>query len=1245
MGIRQICEWVGGFASKGLYYIDASSHEFFEKSPELKAMLGRSEEFSDKLLTAGGENNPAESVAGKVMKAYRDAVSFLREAGTPLAEEAPENAKKYLDDAIKGDIVRLRKNRQEFANVSEEVRQAAKDGKKIPAQTVAYLDKLKASVDLDNLDGEDAPFQSLTAVLGANLEKVEPLLTRQSIVDAYRTTEEMFSMQDGLDFDKMLEAFSHKESIYKGSFFEAMYDKSYGSMRHFLVSAVDVTGMTNEAAAEKKIMDYLYTVLDSAKIGVTVPEYSVKNLMDNMLGKSSASNFWQKFLTHMRPGNAFLKYTIGSSGAVVLANSLLMNMENVLVRVVGNRRVYEHSAVDSLLSDFGFLASQSRLQHDLGDPDLMGSGFTRLVNMALGKLPEGKIKSAARDVLTSGIHASADWGFDNTAKRTAVMEALLKSPFGQSPDDLDKFGKILADYKGGKLNDRQAAMVKAQLDNLRADAVISYDQYFTNSGLAALSKNRLSRGNWLALNCLSGYMVKRGSDVTRPLRRMAELIGEGRWSEVTKDPELARLVAATIWSAKVGAVAGRSLDAKNDDETARAYALDLNDFYQGLTQNFVSRILMGGIRGWDHSVELADATGKQHKFMDGISAGAYETLAAAFAQGFKELKPLNALGTFAQGVRQTGDMGFALAVTEEEVASVLEGMGKFAAMPGFETGGMKKVPQRSDLLSTVVMDIGEVNKSMAASMEARDLAAVSNFLKDPKAAVASLVVTMPIIKTLFKDNAFTNSKYGEYAKLLDSDKDFGMIIGEGKLPDNFFTGDRVIKFWKELNKFNLAQYSISSDGKSFPFKEGSHDANKAEIFINELGKKMGNENLARFVSQFNPSVEAEQMARIIAFAENDVPGSGRVLLSYAASKKYSAAQQAWLASNGQRKDDKLPTEQDDAIKASLLSDMYPLLYAADKTSFVKAAVEYAAEKAPMFFTKYDPLQDEQSKNIEDPRSFVNSMALLDMAVSSEWKSGNPSAGWMKSVVSTAMKYVSDPAQRTKLVEHAMASVDSFPATKEDKFAIKLGVLAGNVDHLAELGKDKVFLADPKNEALYRKALDTFWAGHSSLMDTASRDGLLTSANEDLLKALGYYAKTNSTSYGSSSYRKPGNSRSAMNSQATDSYLKSVPRLTAATPSWYSYPKSGGYSSRTNPNNAWDGKPYYAKDPKWDAYLVQLGAAESKSIVSGYVEHAAGDKDPMSVKITGTAPKWKNVAKKKLKVEKVRWRNISNLYQG
>ena len=1244
MGIRQICEWVGGFASKGLYYIDASSHEFFEKSPELKAMLGRSEEFSDKLLTAGGKNNPAESVAGKVMKAYRDAVSFLREAGTPLAEEAPENAKKYLDDAIKGDIVRLRKNRQEFAKVSEEVRQAAKDGKKIPAQTVAYLDKLKASVDLDNLDGEDAPFQSLTAVLGANLEKVEPLLTRQSIVDAYRTTEEMFSMQDGLDFDKMLEAFSHKESIYKGSFFEAMYDKSYGSMRHFLVSAVDVTGMTNEAAAEKKIMDYLYTVLDSSRMGVVVPESSVKNLMDNMLGKSSASNFWQKFLTHMRPGNAFLKYTIGSSGAVVLANSLLMNMENVLVRVVGNRRVYEHSAVDSLLSDFGFLASQSRLQHDLGDPDLMGSGFTRLVNMALGKLPEGKIKSAARDVLTSGIHASADWGFDNTAKRTAVMEALLKSPFGQSPDDLDKFGKILADYKGGKLNDRQAAMVKAQLDNLRADAVISYDQYFTNSGLAALSKNRLSRGNWLALNCLSGYMVKRGSDVTRPLRRMAELIGEGRWSEVTKDPELARLVAATIWSAKVGAAAGRSLDAKNDDETARAYALDLNDFYQGLTQNFVARIFSAGIRGWDNSVTLSDIEGKPHKVVDGVSSAAYGMLAGAFVQGFKELKPLNSLGAFVQGVRQTGDMGFAMAVTEDEVNSVLQGMGKFAAMPGFETAGMKKVPQRSDLLSTVVMDIGEVNKSMAASMEARDLAATEEFLRDPKAAVASLVMNLPVVKSFLSDNSFTMSKYGEYAKLLDSDKDFAAIIGEGKLPENFFTKPRVIKFWKELTSFNMEQHKVSETGKAHQFSEGTHDSKKMDLFLEQLGKKMGHENLAKFVSQFQPNVNAQQFARIIAFAENDVPGSGRILLSYAAQKRYESAKQSWLAANGQRKGDDLLIEQDDAIKASILSDMYPLLYAADKTSFAKAAVEYAAEKSPLYFSK-DAMSDDKVKNLDDPRTFVNSMALIDMAVATEWKSGNPSATWMKSVMSTAMKYVEDPSMRTRLVEHAMASVDSFPATKEDKFAIKLGILAGNVDHLADMGKDKVFLASPENEAAYKRALDVFWSGHSSLMDTASRDGLLTSANEDLLKALGYYAKTNSTSYGSSSYRKPGNSRSAMNSQATDSYLKSVPRLTAATPSWYSYPKSGGYSSRTNPNNAWDGKPYYAKDPKWDAYLVQLGAAESKSIVSGYVEHAAGDKDPMSVKITGTALKWKNVAKKKLKVEKVRWRNISNLYQG
>jgi len=805
---------------------------------------------------------------------------------------------------------------------------------------------------------------------------------------------------------------------------------------------------------------------------------------------------------------------------------------------------------------------------------------------------------------------------------------LLKSPYGQSPKDLEEFFQLVKNLDSQKPAARQ--IILDELNKIRGDAILGYDQFFTNSGISGVSRNWFS--DWLPFSALQGYMVKRAADVTRPIHVALQKAIDGDFSSILKDPELIRLIAATAYIAKIGAMAGRSLDKDDPEEAAKHYALALNDYYQGFSQAFFMRLLTSPMRGWDNSVKLSDVKGEEHTFYNGISGAAYQALAATMSAAFRELKPLNSLSTLVSGYRDTGDFGFALNASQDEMDKLLTGMGRFNLQEGFEPTGMRKIKQPDDWLSYTTMTSGEANKSLKASIEMRDLESMQKWLYDPNFTVLSFLSTAPVIAPFLDEPSYSATKYGQYAIANANDPQLQAMITKGTIPPGFFTPERTGSFWQEMTKFDLSKYGISSDGTSVPFKEGTHDSEKMKLFIDQLDKKIrkegmadGSKSLEEFLAKFNPNIEATQLARMMAFSEKEVPGSARVLLSYAATKMYYAQKERSLGVAGQSKYGTLVNEDDSMIKSSILSDLYPLLYVADKTSFVKVPVAYLSEKYPAYFQK-------DGKAQEDIRTFTNSMALLDMTFAHEWQSGNPSANWVKSVMATSAKWVADPAARLELMKHAFASVDTIPGTREDKASMKLGILAGSVDNLANIAKDKVFTSNPENEVILKEALDVFWKGHMDLQDTPRKDAIDANLSADMQKAYGITSTT--SSYKSKTpYSK---SKGSANNAAYDKYMGAVPKMTSANPSWYSMPTSGGYKPKYNPTQAWDAKPAFAKDPKWDAFTKQLGEARSQSIVSGYVEHYAGDKDVKPYAVSKFAPKWKTVFAKKVPLEKVRW---------
>lgn len=1238
--IAGLCSFATRAVKWGVHKLDPSWHELWTKSDFLKDVLGKADAFNTYRVGTGGSDAPAHTIMRKI----RAATNFFRELEKE-AGRSTDNIRSDFNSAIKADIgklVRDRKNMEESINkLGFDPRHADlnDDYNKKQQDLITKILNLDEATDLtDSTVTEAFPeTRKLLSKREANADGTVNIIASgeteahfDSVVSGFAETEKMFRMPEfGMDFDKILSVFlRERESLYQGSFFEAMHDKSYASLRHLLVSSAPINGLDSSSSAMTKIQQLISAKLKDA--GVVITENSLKKFTRDCMGDTLVNNFVGKVLMQMRPINTSLKYFIGgASGAQLLANSLVFNAGNLVTRIVGNRHIYDHDIIDLLLEKHGFLGSQGRIATSEGlDPDVLGTGFNKFIDIITDNIPSDKVKGGVKDIIKTGWHSTADWPFDYAAKKAGIMEALLKSPYGQSPKDLEEFFQLVKNLDSQKPAARQ--LILDELNKIRGDAILGYDQFFTNSGMSGVSRNWFS--DWLPFSALQGYMVKRAADVTRPIHVALQKALDGDFKSILKDPELIRLIAATAYIGKIGAMAGRSLDKDDPEEAAKHYALALNDYYQGINGAFFMRLLTSPVRGWNNSVTLSDVKGEEHTFYNGISGAAYKTLSDAMAAGFRELKPLTALSTLVAGYRDTGDFGFALNASQDELDKILTGMSRFNLQEGFEPSGVWKIKQPDDWLSYVTMTAGESNKSLKASIEMRDLESMQKWLYDPNFSVLSFLRNAPVISPFLSEPSYSATKYGQYAIANAKDPQLQAMITQGVIPQGFFTPERTGTFWQELTKFDLAKYGISSDGKSVPFKEGTHDSEKMKLFLDQLDKKIrkegmadGSKSLEQFLSQFKPNIKAEQLARMMVFSEKEVPGSARVLLSYVANKMYYAQKEVSLGVSGQNKYGTLINEDDTAIKSSILSNLYPLLYVADKTSFVKVPVAYLSEKYPAYFQK-------DGKDQEDIRTFTNSMALLDMTFAHEWQSGNPSSNWIKSVMATSAKWVADPTARLELMKHAFASVDTIPGTREDKASMKLGILAGSVDNLTNIAKDKVFMSNPENEAILKEALDVFWKGHMDLQDTPRKDAIDAALNADLQKAYGITSTTSSYKP-KTAYSK---SKGSANNAAYDKYMNAVPKMTAANPSWYQMPTSGGYKAKYNPTQAWDARPAFAKDPKWDAFTKQLGEARSQSLVSGYVEHFAGDKENKPYAVTRFAPKWKTVYAKKIPLEKVRW---------
>lgn len=1018
-------------------------------------------------------------------------------------------------------------------------------------------------------------------------------------------------------------------ALLKGSFFDGILQDSKGSLRldiisHPAITVSDLVKVADEGAVKNLLMDKIGGVIKSDALYVT--DKRIQRLIENMLGEpifstgggkgtlAATLNAGTKIVQEARQVSTFFKYVLNApSGTQMTLQSLIMGFVLNEARSKGLRVIKDHGLMDHLIRKEGVLRGESRVDFDVNTAEAPGESFlARLINITtnavLGK--DNYVSNLVKSVLKGGLHSIADVMMESEVKRTSIARALSQMGI-MTVKEMDSLLEAFRNENGKSLS----VEGKELLVRLRALAAAEYNDFFTNSGIHALSRDKLSR--WIPFNYMQGYMVKRGDHALRPLRNLARAVDSGKvktakdvWRFAANDIAFRDLMYTAGVSFKYAVLMNTIMEANsNDDGDPSKYALLVNDFYQGLTQNYIARLLGSGPKGFLDYYEMKDTLHSPAKFSEGLSAATWSATNALIAQAFRELKPLNALVVGAKLTFEGKPMEYIFRSMQSEVEAAISGAGRFNALPGWEGNGGMKVPEMDDKFGYLVFGMQETNKSLQLAGKTARWEAILKGI-DPKTGFLdySGLSQLPVIPQLFMGQGTSKNRiqYETYVNAYENDKTFRNLLN-GKMSPGLFTEKNTDSFWKELTNFDFTN-DAHNKGLEVSKKYWSQDdINKFDLFMGELERKMKVTGLRAALDKTAGTGRDKELAILLQSMDEKANGSARMALSYIADRALVSARDEYNEANGIKRGTYLPPVEEANIKQALLEKLWPQMYTADKTSWWKLQMDYLKQNHPVEFDA--SMSEEGDKNIKGSSLWkkMNAVGTMDLAIVSEAKAGNASAAFIRNVSSEASKYVEDPVERMKILNYVLGRVGNLEATPTDKAAIRIGILAGNISHMADIAKDATV------RSLYpqqlQKTLDTFYsAANASLIETGKR----FAQTDGTYGGSSYSSGPRPTGTGSSPYPKSSSSGAASNRSVQAQLENAMPTLRKAWPEGYSptlrssTPVSrAGYSSYDpRPEAFRSSLPSISTDFK--AFSPDLRAAVTRNLVHGYVAHNPQD---------------------------------------
>lgn len=777
---------------------------------------------------------------------------------------------------------------------------------------------------------------------------------------------------------------------------------------------------------------------------------------------------------------------------------------------------------------------------------------------------------------------------------------------------------------------------------IHAQSSLEWKNFFWTSSIFALNRHSWSRN--MIVNCMQWYMLSRAWEFISQMHRFAVAIQNWKISSgksfvdfinKPENLELKSMLTLPLVAAKIAWYTDSVLN--KDDDTPKAtrmakYWMWLNDTYQSMTSNFFSRFFLSAIDNTWAYIEYTDATWESRSLYWYAKSWAYWVLAWIASQMYRELKVFDFVWTPVKNLIAWYGLNDALATTWEEFDKMMNWLWRFWLLPWLDTFDMKTLPQQDDFFWMMLMNIHETNESIKTSNRFRSMADIEMLLnpKDDEYPMLKVLTYLPILKYLYKDDmsiAWTMNK--KMLWLVETDPVLKELY-KGNFDKRVLTKENIDPLYKELTSADFTSMRVDERLKSELNKYWLNSM-KQETFIQLLEAKMMErhllwkwQTLLDTVAAWSPDQKKMWLAKIIAFAENEVPWSHRVLLSYMVWKTYDAAVKEhnnnlwvkWLSSY------QLTPSEDMALKASLIQQFYPQMFAADKTSWYRLINQRLNTLDPKGFKIDDSMM-----------WFVNSLWFLDMMAYNESRKADSSAPYIKNVYSLIGKYVTDPKQRINLMIAANETIQNLPTEQWVRNTMRLWTVLWNIDILDKVLKDKVFVA--ANEEIVNKALNiTFW----TVADINTQ--WLQAAREDIWESWTWWRWSKAyRQWLYSAWKKynPGQYDNA-NRKATQDLEDKIPSLLRNAPASYT-PKRF--------NNPWYNveakynipKPVEYKDYLEWSKVFNPNKAESAQLVSWYVRRNPQDVfDKSTTRMNYKTPQFKTIASIKIPKGKRIWKN-------
>ena len=920
-----------------------------------------------------------------------------------------------------------------------------------------------------------------------------------------------------------------------------------------------------------------------------------------------------------------LKYTLS------VGNGILLGLSNGIYAQIykealgsGCSGLINSKELTDFMNFSKILKSEWALEHDKVNPEIGES----LVRKMFKKLtPDNVAGKATAQVLAGGLHNIVDLWYDNSMKRTCVANALRDCWVSQF--NMDKFIKWA---ESGNIHYQHL------LTLIRERALNYYSNYRTVSNVTVLNRSIFSRA--IMFNFMGNYMIRRTTQITGAIAKLARDITHWNISidyfAKAENSELRALLMNAAYSAKFAVYMNHLLNGSDPDQQNQTegqmiskYIQATSDFYSSAIGSFMGRMIKSvAFDGPAAYQSYMDYTGKtQLSVWDKAKVDALYGLQSITQAMFRELAIANIGITsvdaaynnrYGDGV----DMITTMNTLDEQLDSIMNGLWRFFAMPWLETQGLKYVPQNDDYFTRIMMNFDINNKSANNIWDLRDAENVSKFLNgktgDWTTAMNVIINNQSLIKNLMwagEGTAFSKWLYDTITQEMAKDPIL-KNLQNGIFDPGVITDKNRLAIFKQLTSTDIANYQFDKNGKIAMNSYGLTD-DKLSTFVTYLDNQLGWNKMEDYIKWVLPDQNRAALAEILALAENKIPGSAAVVLSYYAQQteenlvKYVNMQNGLSKySSGSYKN--LSPEENNKIMDAVINMYYPGMYIADKESWQQLMQQRMLTLHPNI-----------AKVSSDDLKLPNQLAYLDWTVYNQAKDGNPNAQLIKSAYSLASKYTEDPVDRLTIFNHTMATVNELPISHEVKNVIWLGISLGNIDNLSNVLKDAKLTE--ANKQMVHNAIDYTFGTYGKLMHEWSSllPQWLPTNLQDLDKALkteeakqwygsrwssGYtpslpYSMLNPTqqkSYGGGSY-------GSSNGSAHDQFASKLPELYKNIPT--SYRPSQTVQHSYDPFEKFS----FANAPKiYPAYLQfkqeQQSMAASSSLVSGYVERFPWDSE-------------------------------------